>query len=91
MTPVQCRPQEFLWEKKESPVPLQKGPDNVLLFPSFNNTHLGTYTCTATSLQGRAVATYTLWIDGRDGTEGTAGDTGSPCSPQLVLTTPCHL
>ncbi|XP_063276531.1 mucosal pentraxin-like isoform X2 [Prinia subflava] len=56
-------PQEFLWEKKESPVPLQKGPDSVLLFPSFNDTHLGTYTCTATSLQGRAVATYTLWIN----------------------------
>ncbi|XP_066194011.1 mucosal pentraxin-like [Sylvia atricapilla] len=56
-------PQEFLWEKKGSPVPLQKGPDSVLLIPYFNDTHLGTYTCTATSLQGRAVASYTLWTD----------------------------
>lgn len=81
MTPARCRPQEFLWEKKGSPVPLQKGPDSVLLLPSFNDTHLGTYICTATSLQGRAVATYNLWTDGRDGTEGTAGDMGSPLLP----------
>ncbi|XP_014116351.1 PREDICTED: mucosal pentraxin-like isoform X2 [Pseudopodoces humilis] len=56
-------PQEFLWEKEESPVPLQKGPHNVLFLPSFNDTHLGTYTCTASSPQGTAVATYTLWIN----------------------------
>ncbi|XP_005059011.1 PREDICTED: mucosal pentraxin-like, partial [Ficedula albicollis] len=61
--PAPCSPQEFLWEKEGSPVPLQKGPDNILLIPSFNNTHLGTYTCTATSTQGRAVATYTLRIN----------------------------
>ncbi|XP_058716410.1 mucosal pentraxin-like isoform X2 [Poecile atricapillus] len=56
-------PQEFLWEKEESPVPLQKGPQSVLFLPSFNDTHLGTYTCTASSPQGTAVATYTLWIN----------------------------
>uniref|UniRef100_A0A8C0UCI0 Pentraxin family member n=2 Tax=Cyanistes caeruleus TaxID=156563 RepID=A0A8C0UCI0_CYACU len=48
---------------EESPVPLQKGPHSILVLPSFNNTHLGTYTCTASSPQGTAVATYTLWIN----------------------------
>ncbi|XP_052652428.1 mucosal pentraxin-like isoform X2 [Harpia harpyja] len=56
-------PQEFLWEKEGNHDPLQKGPDNILLFPSFNKTHLGTYVCTATGSLGTAVATYNLWID----------------------------
>ncbi|XP_062367196.1 mucosal pentraxin-like [Cinclus cinclus] len=56
-------PQEFLWEKQGSPVPLQKGPDSILLIPSVNSTHVGTYTCTVTSTQGRAVASYTLWLN----------------------------
>ncbi|XP_029882738.1 uncharacterized protein LOC115346642 isoform X3 [Aquila chrysaetos chrysaetos] len=56
-------PQEFLWEKEGSHDPLQKGPDSILLFPSFNKTHLGTYVCTATGSLGTAVATYNLWID----------------------------
>ncbi|XP_009463235.1 PREDICTED: LOW QUALITY PROTEIN: serum amyloid P-component-like [Nipponia nippon] len=56
-------PQEFLWEKEGSHNPLQKGPNNILLFPSFNKTHLGTYICTATSSLGTAVATYNLWIN----------------------------
>ncbi|CAM9129687.1 unnamed protein product [Bubo scandiacus] len=55
-------PQEFLWEKKGKHDPLQKGPDNILLFPFFNTTHLGTYVCTATGSLGTSVATYNLWI-----------------------------
>ncbi|XP_032060218.1 serum amyloid P-component-like [Aythya fuligula] len=54
---------EFLWEKKGSREPLQKGQSNVLIFSSFNKSHLGTYTCTATGPQGTAVATYDLWIN----------------------------
>ncbi|XP_054038868.1 serum amyloid P-component-like [Rissa tridactyla] len=56
-------PQEFLWEKEGHRDPLQKGPDNVLLFRSFNKTHLGTYICRATGSLGTAMATYNLWID----------------------------
>nr|XP_009671331.1 PREDICTED: serum amyloid P-component-like [Struthio camelus australis] len=56
-------PQQFLWEKEGSQVPLQKGPDNILIIPSFNKTHCGTYICTATGSQGSVVATYDLWID----------------------------
>nr|XP_025967366.1 serum amyloid P-component-like [Dromaius novaehollandiae] len=56
-------PQQFLWEKQGSQEPLQKGPDNTLFFPSFNKTHYGTYTCTATGSQGCVVATYDLWIN----------------------------
>lgn len=80
-------PQEYLWEKQGSPGPLQKRPNSILLFRPFNKTHLGTYTCTATGPQGTVVATYSLWINGRHGTEGTRA---LPCSPQLVLITPCH-
>uniref|UniRef100_A0A8C3J9J3 C-reactive protein n=1 Tax=Calidris pygmaea TaxID=425635 RepID=A0A8C3J9J3_9CHAR len=56
-------PQEFLWEKDGHHDPLQKGPDNILLFPSFNKLHLGTYICRATGSLGTAMATYNLWID----------------------------
>ncbi|XP_067169667.1 mucosal pentraxin-like [Apteryx mantelli] len=56
-------PQQFLWEKQGSKVPLQKGPDNILLIPSFNKTHCGTYICTATGSKGSVVATYDLWIN----------------------------
>ncbi|XP_014817386.1 PREDICTED: serum amyloid P-component-like isoform X1 [Calidris pugnax] len=56
-------PKEFLWEKDGHHDPLQKGPDNILLFPSFNKSHLGTYICRATGSLGTTVATYNLWID----------------------------
>uniref|UniRef100_A0A8C3C3V4 Ig-like domain-containing protein n=1 Tax=Cairina moschata TaxID=8855 RepID=A0A8C3C3V4_CAIMO len=54
---------EFLWEKKGSREPLQKGQSNVLIISSFTESHLGTYTCTATGPLGTAVATYDLWIN----------------------------
>ncbi|XP_062453618.1 serum amyloid P-component-like [Rhea pennata] len=56
-------PLQFLWEKQGSQVPLQKGPDNILLIPSFNKTHCGTYICTATGSEGSVVATYNLWMN----------------------------
>lgn len=89
MTPARCSPQEFLWEKQGSPAPLNKGPDSILLIPSFNATHVGTYTCTVTSSQGRAVATYSLWTNGRDGTEGTAGHTEPPAAHPHHCLSPC--
>ncbi|XP_075380776.1 mucosal pentraxin-like [Mycteria americana] len=61
--PARLSPQEFLWEKEGSHSPLQKGPNNILLFPSFNETHLGTYVCTATGSLGTAMATYNLRIN----------------------------
>ncbi|XP_049661659.1 serum amyloid P-component-like [Accipiter gentilis] len=63
VTPGPAQPPEFLWEKEGSHNPLQKGHNNILLFPFFNKTHLGTYVCTATGSLGTAVATYNLWID----------------------------
>lgn len=47
--------------------PLQKGRADILVFRSLNKTHLGTYTCTVTSPQGTAVATYNLWTEGKEG------------------------
>ncbi|XP_015740090.1 C-reactive protein-like [Coturnix japonica] len=56
-------PKEFVWEKKGIHKPLQKGRADILVFRSLNKTHLGTYTCTVTSPQGTAVATYNLWTE----------------------------
>ncbi|XP_021239522.1 serum amyloid P-component-like, partial [Numida meleagris] len=56
-------PKEFLWKKEGIHKPLQHGPSDILLFRSFNKTHLGTYTCMVTSPWGTAVATYNLWVD----------------------------
>ncbi|NXX42150.1 CADM3 protein, partial [Tricholaema leucomelas] len=57
-------PQEFLWEKEGSDVPLQLSSDSVLLFPFLNKSDSGTYVCTATSSMGSVVAKYNLDVSG---------------------------
>ncbi|KAF1521647.1 Cell adhesion molecule 3, partial [Eudyptula minor] len=59
-----CSPQEFLWEKEGSDVPLQLSSDSVLIFPFLNKSDSGTYVCTATSSMGSVVAKYNLDVSG---------------------------
>lgn len=72
-----------MWEKKGIHKPLQKGPIDILLFRSLNKTHLGTYTCKVSSPQGTAVATYNLWIDGKEGKTCP-----QPCPPSPSSSSP---
>ncbi|KAF1516411.1 Cell adhesion molecule 3, partial [Eudyptes sclateri] len=58
-------PQEFLWEKEGSDVPLQLSSDSVLIFPFLNKSDSGTYVCTATSSMGSVVAKYNLDVSGK--------------------------
>ncbi|KAF1458467.1 Cell adhesion molecule 3, partial [Pygoscelis antarcticus] len=60
-------PQEFLWEKEGSDVPLQLSSDSVLIFPFLNKSDSGTYVCTATSSMGSVVAKYNLDVSGKRG------------------------
>ncbi|KFP68690.1 Cell adhesion molecule 3, partial [Cariama cristata] len=60
-------PQEFLWEKEGSDVPLQLSSDSVLIFPFLNKSDSGTYVCTATSSMGSVVAKYNLDVSGLSG------------------------
>uniref|UniRef100_A0A8C8VFF8 Cell adhesion molecule 3 n=1 Tax=Pelusios castaneus TaxID=367368 RepID=A0A8C8VFF8_9SAUR len=55
-------PQEFLWTKEGSDLPLQTSSNPLLIFPFLNKTDSGTYICTATSTMGSGIAKYNLAI-----------------------------
>ncbi|NXW91521.1 CADM3 protein, partial [Alopecoenas beccarii] len=72
-------PQEFLWEKEGSDVPLQLSSDSVLIFPFLNKSDSGTYVCTATSSMGSVVAKYNLDVSGKRGPRGARRRRGWRC------------
>ncbi|KAF1667845.1 Cell adhesion molecule 3, partial [Aptenodytes patagonicus] len=89
-------PQEFLWEKEGSDVPLQLSSDSVLIFPFLNKSDSGTYVCTATSSMGSVVAKYNLDVSGKIGPSkartcssersvGQAAASAAQQSPQHLL------
>uniref|UniRef100_A0A8C3XR10 Ig-like domain-containing protein n=1 Tax=Chelydra serpentina TaxID=8475 RepID=A0A8C3XR10_CHESE len=58
-------PQEFLWTKEGSDVPLHPNTNRVLTLPFLNKSDSGTYICMATSTMGRVVVRYNLDINGK--------------------------
>uniref|UniRef100_A0A8C3SCI6 Ig-like domain-containing protein n=1 Tax=Chelydra serpentina TaxID=8475 RepID=A0A8C3SCI6_CHESE len=56
-------PQEFLWTKEGSDVPLHPNTNRVLTLPFLNKSDSGTYICMATSTMGRVVVRYNLDIN----------------------------
>ncbi|XP_073178645.1 cell adhesion molecule 3 isoform X2 [Lepidochelys kempii] len=56
-------PQEFLWTKEGSDVPLRPNTNRVLTLPFLNKSDSGTYICMATSTMGSVVVRYNLDIN----------------------------
>ncbi|XP_026513391.1 cell adhesion molecule 3 isoform X3 [Terrapene carolina triunguis] len=56
-------PQEFLWTKEGSDVPLNLNTNRVLTLPFLNKSDSGTYICMATSTMGSVVVRYNLDIN----------------------------
>ncbi|KAM9114379.1 cell adhesion molecule 3 isoform 2-T2 [Pangshura tecta] len=56
-------PQDFLWTKEGSDVPLQINTNRVLTLPFLNKSDSGTYICMATSIMGSVVVRYNLDIN----------------------------
>uniref|UniRef100_A0A8C3SSN1 Ig-like domain-containing protein n=1 Tax=Chelydra serpentina TaxID=8475 RepID=A0A8C3SSN1_CHESE len=61
--PPPLSPQEFLWTKEGSDVPLHPNTNRVLTLPFLNKSDSGTYICMATSTMGRVVVRYNLDIN----------------------------
>ncbi|XP_067399040.1 cell adhesion molecule 3 isoform X1 [Emydura macquarii macquarii] len=56
-------PQEFLWTKEGSDLPLQMNPSRILTFQFVNKSDSGTYICRATNTMGSVIAKYNLDIN----------------------------
>ncbi|XP_036915719.1 cell adhesion molecule 3 isoform X4 [Sturnira hondurensis] len=56
-------PQQYLWEKEGSVLPLKIIQESALIFPFLNKSDSGTYGCTATSNMGSYKAYYTLNVN----------------------------
>ncbi|XP_067399041.1 cell adhesion molecule 3 isoform X2 [Emydura macquarii macquarii] len=66
-------PQEFLWTKEGSDLPLQMNPSRILTFQFVNKSDSGTYICRATNTMGSVIAKYNLDINDASPMSSTSG------------------